>query len=472
MDGSEGTPGAEGRGVPLKLCITVEDQEVVAELRRHPDGLARETYALAALRIGILTLKQAQGRIDSELVANATNRLRETVESTLKEYFNPVDGKFTDRVDRLMKKDGELEQLMRSQIGSKDSQLAQTLRTFIGEGSEFVELLSPDESKGFLKALAAAIKKRLDEQRDRLLEQFSLDKEDSALSRLVKRVNESRDEITSEFSLDNEASALFRMRRDLVKVLDDETKKNGDFRANVLADLARITTSRDEAKRSTIHGIVFEDAVCQFVQAESQRLNDVAVRKGTIVGVVKNCKVGDCVIELGSDSRAAGAKIVIEAKEKASYTVEDARKEIDQGRKNRQAKVGLFVFSRKTAPAGLAPMQRFGDDVFVVWDAEDLSSDVYLSGGLSVARALCTREEIGRESAEVDFGRLDSSIANIEKQVKGLDEIKKSAETIETGSQNILDRVKIMRRELTRLIDELRDEVGGIKTHLLVNSEE
>lgn len=472
MDGAERVTRPENGATPLKICITVEDQEVVVELRRHLDGLARAEYALAALKIGVLTLKQAQGRIDSELVTQATNRLGETMANTLREYFDPRDGKFSERVNRLMQEDGELEQFMRRQIGAEDSELTRTLEAFVGERSPFMQLLSTDDSEGFLKSLADAVEEKLCDQRKRLLEEFSLDREDSALSRLVAHVRKSQSEITGEFSLDDDASALSRMRQALLAVLEKERRENEDFRAKVVEKLAAIVTRRDTAQRSTIRGADFETAVCEFIQTESQKAGDVAVPTGTIVGSVKNCKVGDCVVELGNDSRAAGARIVVEAKEKDGYTLEEALTEIEKGRKNRGAEVGVFVFSRKTAPSKLAPMQRQGDDVFVVWDAEDVSSDTYLLGGLSVARALCTRAQVQRESAEMDFRALDSTIANIEKQIGWLSEIKTFSETIETNSGKILKRVAIMQEQLGQLLGDLRDEVSGIKSHVLTGSGE
>jgi hypothetical protein len=446
----------------------VEDQELIAELTRFPEGSEREAFALAALRIGLLTLKQAQGRIDSELVARETDRLSEKVTGVLKEYFDPSDGKFTERVSRLIRKDGELEKLMRDQIEGEDSKLGRTLEALIGP---LLEHLDTDESKGFLRALMRSVEKRLDEQRDRVLEQFSLDKDDSALSRLVKHVSHSEDEIVSQFSLDDDASALSRLRAELIEVLDAESKKNRDFRDKVLGEVSRIATSREEAKRSTVHGLEFEDSVCQFVETESQKLGDVAERTGAKPGRQKNCKVGDCVITLGSDARAAGARIVVEAKEKAGYTLEEARAEIDLGRRNRGAKVGLFVFSRRTAPA-LTSMQRLGNDVFVVWDAEDELSDVYLLGGVSVARALCTREEVRREAAELDFDELDSTIVNIQKQIEGLDTIRKASDSIKSSSETVLDRVGIMKEQLGKLIEKLQGEVSDIKAHLTETLEE
>ena len=100
-----------------------------------------------------------------------------------------------------------------------------------------------------------------------------------------------------------------------------------------------------------------------FLQSESQRVGDIATRTGNTTGLIKHCKVGDVVVDLGPDSAAPGARAVAEAKEKAGYSLANALEELDQARKNRGASVGLFVFSKRTAPEGLQPIHRYGSDV-------------------------------------------------------------------------------------------------------------
>ncbi len=53
------------------------------------------------------------------------------------------------------------------------------------------------------------------------------------------------------------------------------------------------------------------------------------------------------------------------------------------------ASVGVFVFSKNTAPANQEPLLRYGNDIFVIWDAEDMNNDVILKSALSLAKALC-----------------------------------------------------------------------------------
>jgi len=448
----------------LEVSITVADSELITEISRHPEGDNRDDFILGALRIGVLTLKRAQGQIDADLIHKETNRLVENLNGALAKFFDPTDGKFTERVERLVRKDGELEQLLHQQIGPNNSELSRTLAAYVGEQSPLMQVLSADESEGFLRALSESIQKRLDDQRTRLLNEFSLDDERSVLSRLVKHVKASQSEITDEFSLDKEGSALNRMRKELLELFEVLRKDNADFRSEVGEQLAAIAARKEEAQRSTRHGVEFEEAVVAFLQDASQRVGDIATATGNTTGNIKNCKVGDCVIKIGPDEQAAGALIVAEVKEVSGYTLQTALDEIEVGKKNRGAGVGLFIFSKKTAPPNLEPMRRYGNDVVVIWNSEDQASDVYLSAALSVTRAICAQSQARSKEVELDVDSIESAIRDVEKQINGLDEIKQWSETIENNSNKILNRVRIMRNNLVAQVGILDNSVADLRT--------
>jgi len=122
------------------------------------------------------------------------------------------------------------------------------------------------------------------------------------------------------------------------------------------------------------------------------------------------------VVELGAECAAAGERFVVEAKENKSYTLTEARVEIETARKNREASVGLFVFSEKIAPEGMDSLVRHGDDVFVVWDAEQIESDVILKAGLSLAKALCVRQAKQCQAEDGNWDNMDAAILVLEKK--------------------------------------------------------
>ena len=500
----------------LELTLRVEDRELVDELCAHADGRQRQQFALSALRIGMLALRQARGRIDVDLIQRETQGMLATLEGQLTEharkvhddlagamrdYFDPESGRFNERVKRLIEKDGELERVLRSQVGSADSELCKTLVSHVGEHSPLMRLLRPEESQGLLAALRETMAQQLTQQRDRVLSEFSLNNKEGALSRLVSELSTNQGQLsdklqtkidgviqqfsladeTSFFSrlqrtlentsraihtnltLDEEQSSLSRLKRELLGILDKHNQLNSVFQEEVKVALAQIQARRAEAARSTRHGVAFEDALCEFVERCAQGQGDIARRTGATTGLIKNCKIGDLVLELGPESAAPGASIVIEAKERVGCDLAAARAEIEQARKNRDAGVGLFVFSKQTAPAGIDEVTRHGSDVFAVWDAEDATTDLALKVALTLARALCVRAARNTEAQAADFATITEAILEVEKQSRFLAEVTTSAETIRSGSEKILERVRKTRASLERQVETLQEKIADLR---------
>ncbi|REJ70582.1 MAG: hypothetical protein DWQ31_00610 [Planctomycetota bacterium] len=501
-------------GLPLELTVT--DRDVVAALVAVSEGTAREEYALAALKIGILALRQAQGQLDADVIQRESERmladlnerlaghsreLREHLAGTLKHYFDPDSGHFQQRVQRLVGRDGELEQLLGRQLAGEDSQLAKTLLTHVGHESPLLKMLDPEESSGLLTHLRQSLEDQLAGQRKRILDEFSLDNkqgalsrlvveltenhgelndalqkkidevvkefsldsDESALSRLVRNVTTAQKTITDEFSLDNKESALARLKGELVEMLAEHEKANREFREEVNVALGQLAARREEQEKSPRHGLAFEDAVIEYLSREAQHAGDVALPTGTTTGLIKNCKVGDCVVELGPDSAAPGEKIVVEAKEKENYSFANAREEIERARKNRDAQLGLFVFSRKTAPREFGPFKQLGQDLYVIWDPEDPSTDIYLHAAVLSARALCIRRGRLHHEQQADFTSIDRAILEIEKQAERLAEVETWTNTIQSSAQKILSRVGRSRQTLAGELETLREKLTHVR---------
>jgi hypothetical protein len=540
-----GELGASTDEIPksIALQLAVSDHDSVAELLQKSEGRERDEYALVALRIGLLSLKHARGQIDAEAVRHEGERLllnlkhvlehsrteiHDNLTSALKEYFDPQSGRFQERVDRLIKQDGELEQVLRRQIGENGSELAATLAAHVGENSPLMKLLNPDETDGLVSSVRATIDTTLEIERERILsefsldnpqgalkrlvselteesgklkkgladevnhvvEEFSLDKEDSALSRLVRRVEKAQETITKEFSLDEEGSALSRLsavvtgakdaidanltldsdksalsrlKRELVDILDRHQAKVESFQTSVQSALEAMKAKREEALRSTAHGRQFEDVVAEFVEMEAQRGSDIASRTGNTTGIIRGCKVGDLVVELGTDCAAAGERFVVEAKEDNSYTFAKARAEMETARKNRQASVGLFVFSQKAASDGMETLTRQGDDVFVVWNSDRVESDVILKAGFSLAKALCVRQARECHAEDGNWSNIDAAIVAVEEEAKRLSNMKRLTETIQNNSGKVLEEIRKMIAGLDNQIVALRESVASLR---------
>ena len=500
----------------MELTLHISDPDILDILSEYDEGRQRHDFTISALRIGTIALRQAQGRLDAERVRQEGERLIESmgnvldnhqhtvndkVNTCLKEYFHPDSGIFSTRVKSLVENDGEIERIIRSQIGADSSELVQTLTAWVGKDSPIMQTLDPNTSDGLTNQVSKSVEDVVSSQRDQILREFSLDNkdgalsrlvaelknkhgeigeilenrigdvmhefsldiEDSALSRLVNRVETAQKQINSEFSLDQEGSALARMRKELLDVIEQQSHKNERFQDDVIEKLAIMTAQKQESQRSTQHGVDFEDSVFAFVSERSQKAGDIATSTGNITGLIKNNKKGDAVIELNPDHVAAGERIVIEAKQNASYNLDKALSEIQEARKNRGASVGLFIFSARTAPNGLEPFNRYGDDIVIVWNEDDPDSDVVLDAGLSVAKAICVKSKAHSDEVGEDIKAIEQAILEVEKQVKSLDQITTWTSTIMSNSEKILNRARIMRKSLDSQIDILNEKVGNLR---------
>ena len=258
-------------------------------------------------------------------------------------------------------------------------------------------------------------------------------------------------------------AGLARLRRELFDVLKRHEDRASAFHSEVTAALDAMKARREEAARSTTHGREFESLTVEFVGHEATRTGDIATATGYCTGTIKYCKVGDAVVELGPDSAAPGEKFVVEAKEDRSIDLNKARTEIELARKNRGAAVGVFVFSKKTAAVGQEPFFRLGNDIFVIWDAEDISDDVILSAALSLAKALCMRELKQRKAEDADFKLMDDAILAIETEAARLGSMKTWTETIKANSGKLLDEIRKLSEALDLQVENLRNALSGLR---------
>lgn len=500
---------------PIRLELVVRDPEVALELGQRTEGRERDEYACSALRLGVLALRQASGALDAqtvqregerllgsvrELLVERTGQVTDGVHQLLGNYFDPKSGSLPQRLERLTRRDGELETILTKHLDGERSVLAQTLATHVGKQSPLFKLLSPEQSDGLVATLTRAVDRTLAGQTEAVLQQFSLDRPDSALKRLLDRVatenGKLRTElatdvkaVTREFSLDHEDSALrrlstaidktckavqtsltlddegsplFRLSRELHGVLDGISKSNAQFQSEVRASLEAMKARREEASRSTRHGTTFESAVGGFLQREAQRLGDVYEAVGTLKGQIDR-KTGDHVLTLGPESGAPEGRIVCEAKARKGYTERDALEEIARARKNRDAQIGLVVMDRASAPEGIEPLRRMGDDVLVVWDADDAASDAVLRLAVSVARAMCVRENVAESVAQASLEQLDESIESIANQIRVLDEIIHSGRLIKRRGEKVVCSGEKLREALERDVASLQENVKALR---------
>jgi hypothetical protein len=132
---------------PIHLELYVTDPEVAHELVQRHEGRERDEFASGALRLGVIALRQASGALDAqtihregerllgsvrELLVERTGQVTDGVTQLLGNYFDPKSGSLPQRLERLTKRDGELETMLAKHLDGERSVLAQTLAQHVG----------------------------------------------------------------------------------------------------------------------------------------------------------------------------------------------------------------------------------------------------------------------------------------------------------------------------------------------------
>ena len=317
---------------------------------------------------------------------------------------------------------------------------------------------SLDNDEGALSRLV----NRVERANRMILDEFSADNELSALNKLAKLLESTNKNIDSSLSLDQEKSPLSRLRREILTVIEGMSKANMEFQEQVRVSLESLKVRRAEAARSTIHGLDFQQIVGAYVQQQAQRLGDLFEATEDTTGIIGRCKVGDFVVTMGQESAAPDSRIVFEAKEDRSYNLNDAWAELQKARENRQAQVGVFVFSREAAPEGIEPLSRWDKDVVVVWDAEDPQTDILIKAAISVARMIAVQYRKVSEEATADITEMQAAIDALCRDVGILDEIVKCASAAQNHCEKIVTKAGGLKKKIDANLVELQEHVHGL----------
>jgi hypothetical protein len=536
------TTPANENATAICLALRITDPEVVHELGQRAEGPERDGYASHALRIGVMALRHANGTLDAHSIQREGERMLGAVRDTMNAhasettssiarllggYLDPTTGSLPQRLERLTKRDGEIELLLAKHLDGDRSTVAQTLARQVGQESALFKLLSPTQADGLVNTLSRAIDEALRLQREDILREFSRDRPESALSRLitdittangalrgefasdiaavtgalslendqgpfarfVARVEKAQRAVLEQFSLDCEGSAIRRLAATLDDTrttmkssltLDDPTSplsllrkelmdavglfadSNSRFQSDVRATLETFRVRREEAARSSLHGHTFEYAAGELLQLDAQHAGDVCDRLSGTPGS-EGRKTGDYVITLGPESAAPGVRIVCECKADKGYTESKALDEIALARKNREARIGVFIVARESATEGFTALRRVGPDILVVWDAEDPATDVYLKAALSVARALVVEQHRESDRSEADLREIEQSIRGIERLVVTVESIAHDARNIVKKGTKIGKAAEGVRERLVEEVERLRGVVGEMQ---------
>lgn len=136
--------------------------------------------------------------------------------------------------------------------------------------------------------------------------------------------------------------------------------------------------------------------------------------------------------------------------------------DLQKARDNRRAQVGVFVFSRSSAPDGFEPLTRWGNDIVVVWDAEDRGSDVVFKAAISVARMIVVHEHAKASQATADAAEMRNAVETMCRDVALFEEVIRLAGNAKTNCDSIIKTAETLKSKIETHLDKLQQHVGGL----------
>lgn len=425
--------------------------------------------------------------VQSKLQAHVDAETRE-VEAQLRKFLDPKDGQLMQRLDGLLKDGGELANLLHRHTGP-GSKLQTTLTATIGP---LLKALSPTEQDGVVATLRrqveevvrashVAVQEALDPMRDKsaagrflagLTEKLKVagaaqeqrlaqvtaaldaNNEQSLLSQLLRETRAAQQKVLVALNPSDERSLLAPLKKTIedllsgyqrqqMEAIEAQRIRQAAFEQNVLEKVTRLETRKDALRRGIKAGQAFEVHVFEFVRSALGGGPFLVDFTANTAAIGSTRKLGDVVVDFTSESRFAGSRVVIEAKDREGVTQKKALEELAAARQLRGAQVGVFVLSSMAVGerSGFPAFARCGCDILVQWHPDEPASDAYLHAAVLLAMALAAR--------------LQQGVA-----VDGLKEI----EALEKGLTNHLQRLEGLQKKaakLQTLADEMVRELGA-----------
>ena len=198
-----------------------------------------------------------------------------------------------------------------------------------------------------------------------------------------------------------------------------------------------------ERARSAAKGADFEDLLEAQLGEIARGGNDLLERTGTDAGDAGRSKKGDFVLTLDPDlCRGSELRIVVEAKDRR-ISGREMREELREAKVNRDAAVGLVVFTPQHAPAGIAPFDVRAGDVYVVLDPADPDASS-LHAAVRLARLLALAS-LRESEAELDISAVNAALTGVREALEAVRAIKVQLTAIGTTSAQVsatLDKLR------------------------------
>lgn len=414
----------------LELNLTITDHNVLGYLAQFSDEETQIEKLHEALRVGVIAIQSASPTLDTSVVQShfsememrmrdSISEFQRNVRRDLQRYFEENDGVFPRSIDGIFGGEGVLSRTFQTFFDPEDGRLSRLMQCHIGPESHFGKTLDPENKQGIIALIEARVQELVEAKIDTVLEQFSLDNNGSAMSRLKAMLSESFGQINHSLGI-KAATAM-------------------------------------EAEKGHVKGIEFEkDLYTAFAEIGRAVGDETELVRGA-VGVVARCKKGDFLATLGEASGAPGVKLAVEVKEQF-IRLKEAMNELQNAKENREAAYGIFVFARGCEPPEVGDFRRIGEDFYVTVDKEDLATNrplIYFESAYKISRALAVATARRKAAGTLDIQKIHDQLNALSTWSDRIADMATKARTIQNSGMFI----EKCANELAQVLD---DRVGTI----------
>jgi hypothetical protein len=366
--------------------LEIQDEELVTYLSEFP-AEKRADIVRRAVKIGLLSLKGNTAIERVDYIEKEFDKLSQRLLVNLDDFSK----KSKESLDRVFSEDGGI--------------LKTALEKYLGEGGKLEDLFDPQRKDSAISRISSIFEEHF---RGR----------DSVLYKLLDH--------------SNVESPIASLKKELV---EGYLK---DMRERLIAKEA----IKEEREKGTAKGREYQKEVFDKLNELCKPYLDIPEYTADTIGRVAKSKVGDVVVTVDpSSTSGVSLRMVIEAKDSGSYSVQKIRDELEEAKKNRDASVAIAVFTSTTCPSGCEPFQQYGDDkIICTFDPEGsdclaLCLAYRLSRILALSKVRVTAPQINKEQVKI-------LISQCFEKVKAVSSIKSKVTSLSTALNNDLDTLK------------------------------
>jgi hypothetical protein len=418
----------------LDLTLIVSDPTVVSYLSQFDKEETQCEKALEAMKVGVIAIQSASPSLDTQVVqvkfAEVEGRIREQltdfqakVKNDLQRYFEEHNGVVPRSIDGIFGNNGSLTRTFQLFFDPTEGRLCRLMQAQIGSESSFGKALDPENKQGLVALIEARVQEQVEAKLDEVLQQFSLDHDGSAMSRLKAM-------LSTFFSELNESLGI-----------KEATKA--------------------EARKGHVKGIEFQKDLYPVFSALGRQIGDETEFVCDTPGIDGRSKKGDYVSTLGETSGAPGLKVVVEVKDQP-VKLKAAIDELQEAKSNREAVVGIFVFARGAEPTEVGDFRKIGEDFYVTADKDDLDAGrslMFFDSAYRIVRALVVAAERKETAGEIDLDTIAEQIDALAAWSERISDMATKARTIQNSG-------KLIEQSANDLRQDLENRVAAIVTLL------